>query len=150
MVRLAIPRILAGVLAAVASGVRADAYDDGDKVGTPRPHAVFVATTVSDIHNGLWTDEISGDETPRSCKTFVLRRSDVREYFQQARRASRAEYLHDLDMSRCHAKGRVRFASGEQGDWAIDRERRGRLTLSDGRSYYFFCEACKAKAFPAP
>ena len=58
--------------------------------------------SVDITRNGLWTDNISSDETREHCAGFVLRIADVREYFRVSRRASRKEYEHHLDMSRCH------------------------------------------------
>jgi outer membrane lipoprotein-sorting protein len=80
----------------------------------------------------------------------VLSQNDVREFFRRARRVSYKEYAHDLDMSRCHVTGKVVFANGDRGEWNIDRERRGLLTLSDGRNVYFYCKSCGAKAFGEP
>jgi len=77
----------------------------------------------------------------------VLTKKDVQEFFRRARRVSYKEYGHDLDMSRCYATGNVVFANGDRGGWTIDRERRGLLTLSDGRNIYFYCEHCSAKVF---
>jgi hypothetical protein len=83
-------------------------------------------------------------------RSICLRAGDVREFFRVSRRASLREYSHDLDMSRCHAQGRVRFANGDRGEWVIDRARRGSVRLSDGRALYDFCEACKSRVFDEP
>ena len=147
-----VKRIAAALLAALsflAATASDDPYEDGEKYGEPRPYASAVRS-VDITHNGLWTDNISGDETREHCAGFMLRPADVREYFRVSRRARRKEYVHDLDMSRCHATGHVRFANGSRGDWESARARRGRVRLSDGRALYFYCEACRAKAFDGP
>ena len=147
-----VKRFAAVLLAAVsfmAAAASDDPYEGGDKYGEPRPYASAMKS-VDITRNGLWTENISSDETREHCAGFVLRLGNVREYFRVSRRASRKEYVHDLDMSRCHATGRVRFANGDRGEWDIDRARRGRVHLSDGRALYFYCEACRAKAFDAP
>jgi hypothetical protein len=97
--------------------------------------------------NGAWTDQISGEETPEDCSRFRLNQSDVRSFFRKARRASFKEYVHDLDMSRCHATGQVTFSNGDRGEWHIDRERRGMIALSDGRNLYFLCSNCQDAHF---
>ncbi|WKB52600.1 hypothetical protein [Eleftheria terrae] len=118
------------------------------RVGSP---AGLPATLSVDVQeNGAWTDEISGDETPEQCAAFVLAPDDVREFFRRARGASPREFGHDLDMSRCHARGSLRLADGRPAGWFIDRERRGRLTLPDGRTLYFHCGECRTPAFEAP
>jgi hypothetical protein len=145
--RIAIVLLVTASFVAVAAPD--DPYEGGDKYGEPRPYA----STVKSVHitrNGLWTDHVSSDETREHCAGFVLRQADVREYFRVSRRASLKEYGHDLDMSRCHATGQVRFANGDRGEWRIDRARRGMVRLSDGRALYFYCEACRAKAFYEP
>jgi hypothetical protein len=106
--------------------------------------------SVEITRNGLWSDMVSSDETPEHCSQFILRAGDVREFFRVSQRASLREYGHDLDMSRCHAQGRVRFANGDRGEWVIDRARRGSVRLSDGRALYYFCEACKSRVFDEP
>jgi hypothetical protein len=133
-------------IAAVATPT--DPYE-GEKYGESRPYSSTVKS-VDITRNGLWTDHVSSDETPEHCAGFILRLADVREYFRVSRRASLKEYGHDLDMSRCHAIGRIRFANGDRGEWEIDRARRGSVRLSDGRMLYFYCEACQAKAFYEP
>lgn len=147
-----VKRVCVTLLAAVSFTMAAasdDPYEGGDKYGEPRPYASTVKS-VDITRNGLWTDSISSDETREHCAGFVLRLTDVREYFRVSRRASRKEYGHDLDMSRCHATGHVCFANGDRGEWDIDRARRGRVRLADGRVLYFYCEACRAKTFDAP
>ena len=135
------------VVSSAACGVTADPYEGGDKFAEPRPYVLTPLKTVEITLNGAWTDAISGDETPQSCAGFVLQPADVREFLQRANRASHKEYTHDLGMSRCHATGRLQFANGDRGEWQIDRERRGRVSLSDGRNLYFHCDACQAAAF---
>jgi hypothetical protein len=147
-----VKRLLLALLAiacATASATPNEPCEGGEKYAEPRPHASKVKS-VEVTRNGLWGDDVSSDETPEDCSHFVLHAGDVREYFRLSRRASFREYVHDLDMSRCHVQGRVRFANGDRGEWEIDRARRGRVRLSDGRALYFFCEACKARAFDEP
>jgi hypothetical protein len=135
-------------LTSALSTAAADGYEHSNSVAR-RSYALTAVRSVAVEANGLWSDAISSDETPELCARFALREHDVREFFRRARRASLKEYEHDLDMSRCHATGTIAFANGDHGRWVIDMERRGLLTLSDGRSMYFYCPKCRAKVFDA-
>lgn len=97
--------------------------------------------------NAAWSDAISSDEPPESCKDFVLTESDVREFFKRARKASSVEYNHDLLMSRCYAGGRVVLQNGQEVGWEIDRARRGILVFPDRSALFFFCGKCRSKAY---
>ena len=115
-----------------------------------RPYKITTVKTVSNIKNAAWSDNISSDETAKSCAKFVLTKNNVREFFRLARQASEREYGHDLSMSRCSSSGEIIFANGDKGKWKIDRARRGLLTLSDGRAVYFYCAKCRPKVFEEP
>ena len=104
--------------------------------------------TAADITtNGARGDGVSGDETAASCATFRLRPKDVRQYFAVAEGVDARAYHHDLEMSRCHAEGVVRFRNGERGRWSIDRERRGLVVLREGKTVYLYCPRCTARVF---
>ncbi len=130
-----------------AQETQRDAYEGGEKYWQIRPYKVTEVNSLVIKENGAWYEGVSGDETPEMCAEFILRKSDVREFFQRARRVSYAKYHVDLDMSRCHATGDILFVNGDRGAWMIDLERRGVLTLSDGRKLYFYCTKCRAKVF---
>lgn len=98
--------------------------------------------------NGAWSDGVSSQETPADCAdNFVLKASDVREFFKIARKATDIEYGHDLLMSRCYASGSVTLQDGRKAIWEIDRARRGVLWLSDDNAVYFYCGKCRNKAY---
>jgi len=61
----------------------------------------------------------------------------LRAYFRLARTVDWRAYYHDLEMSRCHAEGRVTFAGGWRGRWRIDQERRGLVLLPPGAGPIF-------------
>jgi hypothetical protein len=147
-----VARILSCLLLLLLTGsaLAQDSYEGGRNYWKPRPYKVTAVKSVVILQNGAWSENISSDETAEICSKFVLSQSDVREFFRRARRVSYKEYSHDLDMSRCHATGKVVFANGDRGEWSVDRERRGLLTLSDGRNVYFYCRNCGAKAFGEP
>ena len=97
--------------------------------------------------NASWSDYVSSDETPEMCKDFVLTEADVKQFFTLARVASEQEYSHDLLMSRCTASGKVTMVNKKEGEWKIDRARRGLLVLTDGTRYFFYCGKCKSKVY---
>ena len=51
-----------------------------------------------------------------------------------------------LDWSPCFASGKVHFADGRTGTWAVQQYRAGTLDL-DGTTIYLYCANCKAKPF---
>jgi len=117
-----------------------------DGVPETRP----VVKTVIIEKNAAWTDDISSDEPPDSCSDFVLKESDVREFFKVARTATHTEYNHDLLMSRCYASGLVKLQDDSEAFWRIDRARRGRLVFPDKSFLFFFCGECRSKAYGEP
>jgi hypothetical protein len=124
-----------------------DPFEGGELYAKPRPYKMTAIKNIIVTINGGWNNSISSDETPEQCLTFRLKATGVRSYFSEARRASHKEYVHDLDMARCHAGGQIAFSNGDRGIWYIDRERRAMIALSDGRKLYFFCQTCKGKVF---
>ncbi len=66
--------------------------------------------------NGAWSDRrSSSDETPEDCaENFVLKESDVREFFKAARFSTHHEHYHDLIVSRCYAAGRIVLRHGQE------------------------------------
>ena len=97
--------------------------------------------------NGARSNEVSGDETAAACRRFRLAPTDVRSFFAGARRVDARAFHHDLSMSRCHAAGTLKLASGGSARWFIDLERRGSLSLPSGRTLYFYCLACRSPKF---
>ena len=90
---------------------------------------------------------MSGEVSVEYCSKFRLRLRDVREFFAAAKQVDQRAYHHDLEMSRCNAEGLVAFANGQRGHWWIDKERRGRVSLTDGRLIYLYCAACTSRQF---
>jgi hypothetical protein len=142
-------KVLAALWFAGAAAVAGsqDPYEGGELYAVPRPYEMQPLKSVTVTSNGAWTDEVSGEETPDSCASFRLTTHKVRAFFEQARRASHKEYVHDLDMSRCYASGELVLSNGDRGVWRIDRARRGSIGLADGRRLYFYCAACKGLGF---
>ena len=97
--------------------------------------------------NGARSDAVTGDESVASCRRFQLTPADVRGYFAQAAPVERRAFEHDLNMSRCHARGVLQTARGRQARWFIDLERRGRLEFAGGLRLHFFCPDCTSSKF---
>ena len=98
--------------------------------------------------NGLYSGYISSDETEESCKTFTLTKDDISQFFKHARVVSQEEYAQNLTASNCYASGQFTTSTGEQGDWKIDRARRGMLHLNASNEVkYYYCPECVKSLF---
>lgn len=134
--------VILSVLGGAASG------QDGAARSEPLAwRATGPATSITITANGARSLDVSGEETAAACSRFLLRAKDVREFFKVAQPVDFRAYHHDLEMSRCHARGRIRFADGSGGHFWIDRERRGRLLLTSGRTIFLYCRRCTARLF---
>ena len=102
---------------------------------------------VTILANGARSDAVSGEESAARCHRFRLRPDEVRAFFARAGRVDARAFHHDLNMSRCHARGRLRLADGRRGEWFIDLERRGSLTLAGVPPRYVFCLDCTSRKF---
>lgn len=129
-------------LGGTAFGQTGRQHADTGAQGLPGRVASFTITA-----NGARSNDVSGEETAWLCSRFRLRRQDVQAFFAVAQIVDARAYHHDLEISRCHAAGRVRFGNGAEGQWRIDMERRGLLRLHDGRSIFLYCPRCTARAF---
>jgi hypothetical protein len=136
--------ILSSTIHAVAGG---NVTNDDEDNGPIKPYKVTAIKSVVIKNNAAWTDEVYSDEAPDDCAKFKLSKRDVSDFFRRARQIDYETYGAYYLPSRCYAAGAIAFESGVRGTWRIDFERRGVLTLSDGRKLYFFCSKCRSKAF---
>lgn len=129
----------------LAVGACASVFIDESEASKQRP--AIEKVIIED--NGAWSDRrSSSDETPEDCaKNFVLKESDVRQFFEIARFATFHEYGHDLIVSRCYAAGRIALGNGQEATWVIDRARLGILMLPDDSRLYFYCGKCQNEAY---
>lgn len=136
------------LLVTTAYASEEDSYEGGsyDNYWVPRPYKVTQVKSLAIDENGARSDD--GTYEPHlDCKKFILRESDVAEYFKKAKIVSHGDFMHQLNWAPCYARGTVKFANGDKGTWNIQRYRIGSLKLSDGRKVYFNCPKCRAKAF---
>ena len=134
-------------LSAIPATAGGNATNDEEDYGPITPYKVASIKSVVIEKTGAWTDEVYSDETPEDCAKFKLSERDVRDYFRRAKQIDDETYGAYYLPSRCYAAGEIAFVSGDRGTWRIDFERRGVLKLSDGRKLYFFCSACRSRAF---
>ncbi|MES2212665.1 MAG: hypothetical protein V4490_05960 [Pseudomonadota bacterium] len=111
------------------------------------PGNVLSIESIKIEHNGEFSNYISSDETPEMCKSFVLDKADVLNFFTTARSATSREYEHDLTASNCFASGTFISNSGVSGDWKVDRSRRGTLHVQGKAPEYYYCNECKSQLF---
>jgi len=130
------------------AGLYDDPYEDGEKSGEVRPYKMSKIKSINITENGAWQDAGNDpNETPQMCRSFKLAKNDIKDYFRRAERVSHDEFHEFLFSSSCYAAGVVTFINGDQGKWQIDFERKGIITLSDGRKLNFFCPRCRGKVF---
>jgi hypothetical protein len=112
----------------------------------PVEHRVIIKSVVIE-ENGEWSPELSSQNIPREvCADFLLTDSDVIKFFKQAQSVSKKQYYHDLDISRCYARGHLVLKNGKKAEWFIDRFRRGSINFQNGTKF-FYCEKCQFKVF---
>jgi len=143
MVASRILTILICILAMPVAFAADDPYEGGDLAYKPKPYRMTPVRRVEIQVSGAWTANVSSDETREECSRFRPDAADVRRFFRLARRASFNAYSHDLSMSRCYSTGTLVLASGDRGEWFIDRDGRGAIRLSDARLLYFDCSRCR-------
>jgi len=98
--------------------------------------------------NGSYSGYISSNETAESCKTFILKKSEILLFFKHSRIATSREYAHDLTASNCYASGSFVTSTGVEGAWKIDRARRGLIDFNKGAdTKYYYCSECKSILF---
>ena len=84
---------------------------------------------------------------PRHCSAFQLDETQVRRFIGMADGIDRRDYMHTLDWSPCHARGRVEFEDGRKGTWTIRRFQTGSILFDDNGEVFLFCPDCSWKPF---
>jgi len=109
---------------------------------------VFELKDIKIDNNGSYSGYISTNETADSCKIFILKKSEIINFFKQSRIATSREYAHDLAASNCYASGSFTTAEAKKGTWKIDRARRGYINFnSSNNAKYYYCSKCKGTSF---
>ena len=134
-------------LSAIPAPAGGNATDDEDAYGPIKPYKITATKSIAIQNNAAWTEDVYSDETPGDCAKFKLSEQDVRDFFRRAKQIDYEAFGAYYLASRCYAAGAIAFVNGDRGTWRIDFERRGVLKLSDGRKLYFFCSACRSRAF---
>ncbi len=132
---------------ALCFAVSADASTPMEEKEAPRKRPAIRKVIIED--NGTLSDSRSSSyETPEDCsENFVLKESDVREFFKVARFSTSHEHVHDLIISNCYAAGRMVLRNGQEAAWFIDRARLGVLEFPDDSRLYFYCGKCRNKGY---
>lgn len=134
-------------LSAIPAPAGGNATNDEETSGPIKPCKFASIKSLVIEKTGAWADEVYSDETPDDCAKFKLSERDVHDFFRRAKQIDYETYGAYYLPSRCYAAGEIAFVNGDRGTWRIDFERRGVLKLSDGRKMYFFCSACRSRAF---
>ncbi|PAK14926.1 hypothetical protein [Burkholderia ubonensis] len=125
----------------VIAGALSDWSSPSKTAGLVAPESVEIAK------NGAWSEYISGDEMADTCRSFVLRQTDVSAFFKHASRVTEREYSHDLVAANCYAEGKAHLVDGGTATWKIDQARRGFVSMPDGSTIYVYCPKCRANVF---
>ena len=83
----------------------------GERASTP------IYTQVAITTNGGWGDDVSGNETPKSCSTFKVKAGDVSRYFATAKPVDSRAFYHDLDACSNARIARHRRSRKERVRW---------------------------------
>ena len=86
------------------------------------------------------------------CSDFILKKSDVKEFFKKAQMITRRDHNVVLDTSRCTVGGLAVLADGRKVRWSIDRFRRGEMWINEGGATvaYYYCDDCSSKKYYEP
>lgn len=134
-------------LSAIPAPAGGNATNVEETHGPIKPYKVASIKSVVIEKTGAWTDEVYSDEAPDDCARFKLSDRDVHDFLRRAKQIDYEAFGAYYLASRCYAAGEIAFVNGDRGTWRIDFERRGVIILSDGRKLYFFCSACRSRAF---
>jgi len=99
--------------------------------------------TITENGEGSPTDT----NPPRGCQGFMLDEAHVRRFMDEAGEVDQRAYMHTLDWSPCHARGRIDFADGRSGVWTIRQFRTGSILFDDGGQLFLFCRSCTREPF---
>lgn len=89
----------------------------------------------------------AGQDVPRDCSAFLMDETRVRRFIDMAEGVNQRDYMHTLDWSPCHARGRIEFEDGRQGTWTIRRFQTGSILFDDGDEVFLFCPECSWEPF---
>jgi len=86
-------------------------------------------------------------ESGLDCSGFVLDEAQARQFLRDADGVERRDYMHTLDWSPCHVRGRIGFADGRSGTWTLRQFQTGSILFDDGGEVFLFCPACSWAPF---
>lgn len=135
MVRMLIPLIL------MFAGCASDAtLADGPTAPSRRPVDLPAIAQLVIAENGIGSP--TDDNAPRGCSEFRLDEAQVRRFLDAAEGVDQRDYMHTLDWSPCHARGRIEFGDGQAGVWTIRQFQTGSILFDDGNEVFLYCPTC--------
>ena len=84
---------------------------------------------------------------PRGCTEFRLDEAQVRRFIDAAEGVDQRDYMHTLDWSPCHARGRIEFDDGRAGVWTIRQFQTGSILFDSGEEVFLYCPTCSWEPF---
>ena len=143
MVRLIVMFLLTFFTLVTHAGAESTQTDEKE---APRKRPAIKKVKIEE--NGVgWDVRSTPPEALEPCADFILKDEDVRQFFKVARFSTSHENVHDLDVSRCYASGRIVLRDGQEATWQINRARSGILWFPDNSTLYFFCGKCSSRVY---
>jgi len=140
MVRLTVVvTLMLGGCASVGSIGKEGALSDLRQLGLPAIERLSIT------ENGVGSP--TDANPPRGCSGFILDEGHVRRFVEGAGEVEQRDYMHTLDWSPCHARGRVEFINGRSGVWTIRQFRTGSIMFDGGGEVFLFCPSCTWEPF---
>lgn len=140
MVRMLIPAILM-----LAGCVSEAALADGTAV--PGRHRMDLPAITQLVITENAIGSPTDDNAPRGCSGFRLDEAQVRRFLDAAEGIDQRDYMHTLDWSPCHARGRIEFEDGRSGVWTIRQFQTGSILFDGGDEVFLYCPACSWEPF---
>jgi hypothetical protein len=106
--------ILIAVLSMLACiSIAVEPKDDPDHLKYKMTKVVNVTVTTASTRSDYDPEE--------DCATFVIKPKLATFFFNHSRPVSNWDRMHLYDFSSCYAKGKVKFANGDEATWTIQR-----------------------------
>lgn len=118
-----------------------------DGLPVPSRHALDLPAIarLTITENGIGSP--ADGNAPRGCAAFRLDEAQVRRFVDAAEGVDRRDYMHTLDWSPCHARGRIEFVDGRAGVWTIRQFQTGSILFDGGDEMFLYCPACSWEPF---
>ncbi|HRM20514.1 MAG TPA: hypothetical protein PLT73_08845 [Trichococcus flocculiformis] len=81
------------------------------------------------------------------CRTFQPAGADILRFFAHAGSVNEQDWMHQLDLTRCHVSGAAYLIDGRKAKWTVYPSRMGRINIEGDKSIFLYCPGCSFKPF---